>query len=291
MRHFFLPIIYLTLFFSGPCGFLEALEIELTGGINNTAFDPEVYIHSAETTDIPQFESFPCIIGDFSIKNDISNVLGYNINIARDSILQNSLTGKMKVNTENINLEFGVFFGINDDFTKPDLGILGGIELVFPGAIFLSVNGSTSLGFINKQMGNNNRETAGAKFGFWLPNLLPVFSADIKAYTREEEDALVIRDELIRFMFSADIFAKNFPLTICIGAGYDILTRFYESDNYNNIELKAMFAGLDIKWQMARQFRFIAGFEMPVYIFEPAENKPEIFNLFKAHGGFALTFF
>jgi len=283
MKCSFVPILCFSLLVSAP--FLEALEIELTGGINNTAFDP------AETAKTTQFESYQYISGDFSLKSDISNVLGYNIQVTRDPVLQNNLIGKISASTENINLEFGAFFGINDDFTKPDLGITGGIKLIFPGILFLSANGSTSLGIKNESMGNYSRETAEAKLGFWLPNLLPVFCADIKTYTREEENSLVIKDELVRFMFSADIFAKNFPLIIRIDTGYGILSRTYEDTNSQSVELKNIFAGLEIKWQIVRQFRLIAGFEMPVYIFEPAENKPDVISLFKAYGGFAFTFF
>ena len=298
MKYFFLPIIFFTLFLSGPCLFLDALEIELTGGINNMAFDPEKKLHTSGPAEVPsgksqiqQIEGFPYVIGDFSLKNDISDVLGYNIQILRDPILQNNLIGKMTVNTENINLEFGAFFGIDDDIKKPDIGILGSIELIFPGIIFLSVNGSTSLGIKNELMGNNSRETAGAKLGFWLPNILPIFSAEIKTYTREEENSLIIRDELVRFIFSADIFAKNSPFTLRIDAGYETFNRSYESETSQKAELKAVFAGFEIKWQIIRQFRLIAGFEMPLFIIEPEKNTPSTISLFKAYGGLAFTFF
>ena len=285
MRQLFLPLIFLIILLSGPRRFLEAQEIEITGGINNFAFDP------AETGQIQQFEGFPCIIGDIFLSNNINNILGYKFNITRDPVIRNYLNGNMTVNTENVNLEFGAFFGIDDTFKKPDFGIAGSIELIFPGIIFLSVNGSTSVDIVNQFLGNNNRETVQARFGFWLPNLLPVLSAEIKTYTREEENSLIIRDESIRLMFSADIFAKNMPLIIRIDAGYDTFTRSYESENFNNVEFKNVFAGLEIKWQIIRQLRLIAGFEMPVYIIEPSVNPPNIINLFKAYGGLALTFF
>ena len=294
MKSLLLPIVYFALLLSGPFHFLQAREIELTGGINNLAYNPEYNLSDStevQTAQILQFEDYRKIIGNFSLKNEISDVLGYKIKITRDSILQNNLIGNIIVNTENLNLEFGAFFGISDDFKKPDLGITGGLELIFPGIIFLSVNGSTSLSIKNELMGNYNRETAGAKFGFWLPNLLPVFSADIKTYAREEENSLIIKDELIRFMFSVDIFAKNFPLLIHLDAGYGILSRTYKNGNSDSFEIKNIFAGLEIRWQIIRQFRLIAGFEMPVYIIEPAKNAPDFFSLYKAYGGFALTFF
>ena len=284
MRRLFLSIIYLSLFLLGPGRFLEALEIELSGGINNLAFD------STEIAQIQQFEGFPYIFGDFSLKNDITDVLGFDIHFSRDPILQYNMNGKIIINTNYFNMEFGTFFGM-DEFLKPDFGILGGLELVFPGIFSLSVDGSTSMGIKNEVLGNNNRETAGARLGFWLPNLHPALSAKIKAYTREEENSLIIRDELIRLMLSADIFAKNSPVIVRIDAGYDILSRSYENGNFYGIKSETVFAGFEIKWQIIRQLRLSAGFEMPVYIIEPAVNPPGIFSLFKAYSGFVFTFF
>ncbi|MCL2244913.1 MAG: hypothetical protein FWC03_10685 [Treponema sp.] len=285
MRNIILPIIYITLIFYGPAAILEASEIELTGGINNMAFD------SAETSQIPQFEGSQYIIGDLKLDNSINNVLGYNLHYSRDPVLQNNVTGKIWANTKNLNLEFGVFFGIDDKFKKMDLGISGGIELLFPGILFLSFNGSTSIDIKNEYFANNNRQTMEAKFGFWLPNLLPVFSADIKTYTREEENSLILRDELIRLMFSTEIFAKNFPVIFRIDAGYDILSHSRENGNSGSTELKYVFAGLEMKWQLIRQIRLIAGFEMPVYFIESEKNLADLIHLYKAYGGFALTFF
>lgn len=294
MNRFFSRIIYLLLFLLTPCLLPGALEIELTAGLNNMAFNPDRVTAHGEDADSGEFEGFQFIYGDLRLTGDISDKMGFKVHAARDNILQNSLSGKVTANTGNINVEFGSFIGISDDLEKPDAGITGGIELLYPGIVSLSLNGSSSLGVQNEFMSNNSRETAEIKLGFWLPHLIPVISAGTKSFTRQPEDSAVIRDELIRLQFSVDIFAKNIPVTVRIDAGYEIFTRSYKNGNSGTDDkLTAIFAGFETKWQITKPLRIIAGFEMPVYCKaeEPMKDPESIFSLYKFHGGIAYTFF
>ena len=193
-----------------------------------------------------------------------------------------------------INIEFGPFVGISDIHEKPDFGITGSIDLTLPGIVFFSINGSSSIGSNLEFMGNNNRETGEIKLGFWAPYIVAAFSINTKSLTRQLENSLELRDELIRFQFSADFHAKNFPLILRIDAGYEILSRSYKLENSEKIdELGAVFGGIEAKFQVLRQMHIIAGMEVPLHYNAkaPMESPANIFSLYKIKAGVSYTFF
>jgi hypothetical protein len=298
MKRSFFSIFCLGLLIFGPLG-LEALEIEFTGGLNNLTFHPDrVKTAHGESANYRQFSGYPYGFGDFYLKNDISNdvfgVLGFSVHASRDNILRNSIGGSLFANTEFFRMEFGLFLGAGDRLEIPNAGITGSLEFMYPGIFFLSVNGSSTLGAQFDFTGNNSRESFEFKLGFWLPNVIPAFSISTKNYTDHPEDSIVIYDELVRFHFDVDIFAKNFPVVFRVNVGYEILKRSYRREDSNiTDELRAIYAGLEVKWQITKPVRIIAGFETPVSLWavQPMQNPANIFSLYKFHGGFSYTFF
>ena len=293
MKRSFFSIICLGLLLSGPFG-LGALEIELTGGLNNLVFNPDRVTAHGQSADSMQFSGYPYVFGDFYLKNDISGTFGFNLHASRDSILRNSIGGSISANSDFLNVEFGVFSGMGDKAEMPYAGISGSLEVMYPGIIFMSINGSSTLGSQLGFSSNSSRETFELKLGFWLPNAIPAFSVSTKNFTGHPEDSVEIYDELARFQLGIDIFAKNFPVTFHVDAGYEILKRSYRRGDSNDTdELHAVYTGLEAKLQITKPLRIIAGFEMPVYSWaeQPMKDPENIFSLYKFRAGFSYTFF
>ena len=78
-------VIFMIICFLGLSGLKPAgaLELELTAGLNQKTFPNE-------TSPVTEIEPFPFIIGNFSLKNEISSYLSWVFHIERDNIWQNS---------------------------------------------------------------------------------------------------------------------------------------------------------------------------------------------------------
>ena len=294
MKRLFFLFICLNLLFLGVSAQPGALEIELTGGLNNLTFHPDRITAHGQSDEFREFEGYPYILGNFLIKGDINEKLSHEIRLYRDNILQNNISWKLSTNMDYFNLEFGPFAGMGDKLEKPDLGVTGGLELSLPGIVFLAINGSSTLSLGFDFLGNSTRETAEVKLGFWIPNIITTFSVSIKNFTRQPNEFLILQDELIRYMLNADLYGKNAPLIFSLWAGYET---FYRSYNWGNTEtsdrMDAIFAGAELRWKFSRQFSVIGGFELPVYVFEtkPMELPAKYFTLYNFNAGVSFTFY
>jgi len=295
MKHIFLTILCFGLLLFGHTRVLDALEIELTGGINNMTYHPDRVTAHGVSTNYKKFQNYPYGFGDLHIKNEISDKLDFDIHLSRDNILQNTLSGKIKTTTDYFNIEFGPFAGMIDSFSKPEMGIMGNIQFSYPGIAFLSVGGSSSIGSNQPFLSANTRETYEAKAGIWLPGIIPSLSYSFKSFSKHHEDAVVIRDELTRIQISVDFFAKNSPVLLVFDAGLETLTRTYISSYYSEIsdELTAAYAGANIKWQISKPLKLIVGFEIPLVYSakEPMKDPDNRFKLYKFSGGLSYTVF
>jgi hypothetical protein len=281
--------------FFGHVGLLSSLEIELTGGMNNMTFHPDRVFAHAVSQNHKKFQNYPYGLGDLHVKGEVSSKMDFDIHVSRDNILQNTLYGKIKTTSDFFNIEFGPFIGVPDEITGLEAGIMGSMLVSYPGIVFLSVGGSSSLGSDFDFLSNNNRETYEVKAGIWLSGIIPSISISSKKYSKHLEDSLVIRDELSRITVSVDFFKKDFPLIFTFSGGLETLTRSYASDYYSEItdELSAVFAGINLKWQITRPLRLIAGFEIPVTYSAkaPMTDPDDRFKLYKFSCGVSYNFF
>jgi len=295
MKHTLLTIICLGVLLFGHIVSLGALEIELTGGINNMTFHPDRVTPHNESTNYKQFQEYPYGYGDLQIKGEVSDKMDFNIRFSRDNILQNTFFGMIKTTSDYFNIEFGPFAGMTDELDKPEIGITGSIQFAYPGIAFLSVGGSSSIGTNFDFLSANFRETYEARLGLWLPGLIPSVSISSKNFSKHHEGSLVIRDELMRMQISVDFFAKNFPVLFTIDAGMETLTRSYARNNYPEVkdELTAIYAGANAKWQITKAFRIIGGFEVPITFEAKAkmQDPDNRFKLYKFTGGISYTVF
>jgi len=263
----FLAVFYCCLLIFCKFGLLGALELELTGGLN------EMSLESSE---------MPLIIGNLNLRGDISTAWAFGLNIERDNIMQNTIDFRLKTRKEVFAFEFGILGGINNDFDNIDVGILGSMEITWPKVLFLSVGGSSTIGSQFDFMGENFRESACAKLGFWLPFAILTFSADTKSYCNAG-----ILDNLLRYQLSIDFFNKTSSVNFRIDAGQQTLTKgVYGSEP--DMELTAFFAGLNLQFNVSKHLRFIMGGEMP---FSLEETPYDLMTMFKAYGGFRISFF
>jgi len=294
MKRYFLSSFWLAALLLVSFGPIGALEVEFTGGINNFTFHPDRVTAHKESTNYKTFQEYPFGYFDLTIKGEVSEKMGINIHAQRDNILRNSLNAIVWANMDYLSVEFGPFIGIGDRADKPDLGVTGSIQVAYPGIAFFSVHGTSSLGVGYEFMSKNHREVLETRLGFWLPNMIATLSAGSKRYTNQLEEK-TIRDELARFMFSADFYNKNLPLRVRFDIGYEVLSRFYGYGSAREIndELNAVFLGLDVRWQFSRNMRFIAGFEIPVYYtaVEPMTSPKTHGELYKFTAGVAYTTF
>jgi len=295
MKHKFLTIICLGLLLFGHIGVLGALEIELTGGVNNMTFHPDRVTAHGVSTNYKKFQEYPYGFGDFHVKGEISSKMDFDIHLSRDNILQNTLAGKIKTTSDYFNIEFGPFIGMIDNIGKPEAGITGSMQFAYPGIAFFSVGGSSSLGSNINFLSPNTRETYEVKAGIWLPGIIPSLSISSKSFSKHLEDTALIKDVLSRVQISADFFAKNFPLVLTVDAGMETLTRSYSSDYYAEItdELSALYIGATARWQITKPFRLIVNFEIPLTYSakEPMKDPDNNFKLYKFSCGISYTVF
>ena len=295
MKHRFLQYICLGLFFAGSLSFLGALEIEFAGGVNNLTFHPQSELEYGEGN--RRLQAYPYGLLNLIIRGDLSGILSYDISIERDNILQNSITGALITRTDNFRFEFGLFMGISDKFDTPDMGFTGNIEFTLPGIGYLSLSGSSTLGDYMAFTSNNRRETAEIKLGYWLlDNFILTLSAETKSFTRHygTPNLTAIRDQLTRYQFSIEYYDKNSPYTVRLDTGYETLSRAYTRGNRipAKDELNALFAGVELNWQITHPIRIKAGIEIPINItpVAPLTVAPGL-GFFKAYAGITYSFF
>jgi hypothetical protein len=295
MKQTFLTIICLGLLLFGHIRPISALEIELTGGINNMTFHPDRVTPHNESTNYKKFQEYPYGYGDLQIKGEVSDKMDFNIRFSRDNILQNTFIGSIKTTSDYFNVEFGPFAGMIDELSEPEIGITGSIQFAYPGIVFLSVGGSSSIGKNFDFLSANTRETYEVRLGLWLPNIIPSLSINSKNYSKHHKDSLVIRDELTRMQLSVDLFAKGFPVILTVDAGMETLTRSYARKNFPEVrdELTALYAGANIKWQITKALRLIGGFEVPITYEAKGKMKDpdDRFKLYKFTGGISYSVF
>jgi len=260
--------------------------MELTGGVNSMTWQSE------KITPGGNFLPLMYITGNLSFRGDISKSWSYSFNLERDNIFHNTFDFRFKTRTDYFGFEFGAFLGLTDTFEAPEIGILGSIEGIWPKILFVSVGGSSSIGTNFSITGDNFRESAEAKLGFWLPFAIPVLSASTKNFT-ENNGVLSIRNNLKRYQLSIEFFGKTSPVTLRVDGGYQILSRTYLRSTEKTDELRSFFAGLDFQFSVSKFLRFVIGGEMPFAVrpTAPLTSSGGSWTMFKAYGGMIIRFF
>ena len=291
MKRLFLSIFVLLLLASGV-GLVGAIELEVMGGVDCFTFSPDKTSAYTEPDTEKQFTPYIYGIVNMSFRHDISESLNLSINYERDNLLQNSINALFGAKTDYFIVKFGPFLGLLDNFSIPDMGIIGNLELNLPGIVSLSISGSSTLGSQFDLTSQTYRETAGLKLGFWIENAIPSFSAVIKYISRQPEESVVINDTLFKYFFNMELFDKNSSISGFFNLGYQSLKRNYKrGDLVFSDELSSWLAGLGISWQIITPLCIKAGFEIPFFISatEPMTVTQESLLYSKIYAGVVYT--
>jgi len=277
----------LSLFMVSQVGLLGALEFEFKGGTDSMTWQPDI------STANGIYNPYTFFIGNLNLRDEISSAWAYSFNFERDNTLWNTIDFRLKTRTDYFGFEFGTYIGISDAFGAHEMGILGSMEVTWPGILFCSIGGSSTVGAQFDFTGDDFRETAELKLGFWLPFVMPMLSISTKSFTEHIND-WVFRTALTRFQLSAEFFGKTSPVAFTFLAGYQTLTRDFIVPTYKDPtdEMSSVFVGFDFQYSIVKNFRLIIGGEVPVTLI-PSDHlrlQNEIMSM-KYYGGFIFSIF
>jgi hypothetical protein len=274
-------------------GLVHTLDLGVAAGAGNMVFDPESR-HSLGANK-ETFEEHHLPWGYVDISGEFSGRFGYSLRMEQDLLLRRRLLGRGGLNLEFLQLEFGPFIGAFNTEEQPvNPGILGGLVLQYPGIIFGSLKIFSTLGSAVRQPGEYIQSGGEAAFGFYVPHVICTFSVNAKAFTQRVDDKLLVKDSLLRYQFSADMFSKIVPYTVRVDLGYQTLQRSCSGEGGGDTEtdeLRSIFAGFEGTWRIITPLKLILGLEMPLYFWgvQPLKSPDRSLILYRAHTGLIWT--
>ncbi|MDR1588220.1 MAG: hypothetical protein LBS57_12255 [Treponema sp.] len=285
-------VFLLLVFFPGPA---RALDLSAAAGAGNMVFDPES--EDPLGADKRAFEERHLPWAYVELSGEFSGPFDFSFRAEQDLLLGRRILGRGGLNLEYLRLEFGPFIGAFNTEEQPiNPGILGGLVLQYPGIIFGSLKVFSTLGSTLRQPGEYIQSGGEAGFGFYVPHAICFLSVNAKTFTRRMSDELLVKDSLIRYQLSADMFSKIVPYTVRVDLGYQALTRSYSGESAGGStetdELRSVFAGFEGTWRIRVPLKLILGLEMPLYSWavQPLKNPDRYSVLYRAHAGFIWTF-
>ncbi|MDR1899487.1 MAG: hypothetical protein LBQ55_05725 [Treponema sp.] len=281
-------LISLVCILSGP---VFSLELTLRGGAGNMTFDPGLRGPLGPAG--AAFDNYVYPYGRLSVDGSFSELLSYHAALDRDPILRNRVTGEVELKLHFLRFSFGPVispFNTGESLISP--GFSGRLELQFPGIIFGSLEASSNFGTALANTGDFLQQSGGAALGFWVPNVVCAFQINTRSFSERISRALLIKDELTRYQFRADVFSKNVPYTIRVDLGYQSLKRAYSGGNADTTdEFESIYLGFEGTYRIVPRIKIILGVEMPVYSWgaSPLKGPSRSDVLFNAHAGLNWT--
>ncbi|MDR2312985.1 MAG: hypothetical protein LBE02_00435 [Spirochaetaceae bacterium] len=241
---------------------LGALDFSAVAGAGNLSFDRE----SRAPMGAKEFSGHPYPLGRIGISGDFSDLFGFSVFFQRDPVLGNILEGILQLDTGYLSFSLGPLFSIsNTRGTIFSPGITTGMRLGIPGIIFIEVKGMGNLGSFSEE-GDYAIESSSAALGFWLPHLVNTLSVSVKKFGLLREMDLFTGDQVWRFCYRGEIYAKNVPYTIFIDMGYQTLTRSYTDQGLETSDhIRSIFLGFEASVKVRPLFALVFGAEIPLY--------------------------
>ncbi|MDR1948456.1 MAG: hypothetical protein LBQ38_03620 [Spirochaetaceae bacterium] len=282
-------VICLILF--GIVSYTPALDLRISGGLGNNAFDPARKLPLGTNTFSPHY--YPRILVD--LEGDFSNYITFGASFERDPILRNRLGGTVGLKAGYVHLDMGPFMGVFNSADKAvNPGISAAVRLEIPGILYGTAMTASTIGANMNVPGNYIQSEGEAALGVWVPFALTVFSIRTRSYTEQKTSELSLSDEQTRYQLGTEIFAKNMPYTIRVDIGYQSLRRTYAivSEGPETNELRSVYAGFEGVFTITPMLKLLVGMEMPVYNWgqQPLKGPPSNTVLFDLHTGVILTF-
>jgi hypothetical protein len=282
---FFLVAVIIT----GP---LHAVDLRFFGGMGNLSFDAER--ETAFSSEGKRFEPNSYPFGLISLEGEYSDRVDYKVSFVRDPVLRNRMLASAGFTFSFLRLEAGPFMGLfntGEQVISP--GVTAALGLEFPGILFGSLKGASTIGSLALFSGDFIQEAGEIAVGFWVPYVVCTLSISDKSFTERKTEDLLIKDEHIRYQFRADVFTKNVPYTVRVDLGYQSLKRSYSPDGKDSEtdELKSVYAGFEGTYRITPAFQFILGAELPVYVWgeKPLKGPERETVMYQFHAGFVWT--
>ncbi|MDR1107126.1 MAG: hypothetical protein LBL44_12285 [Treponema sp.] len=263
---FWFPL-FLSAFFAAAAGTAGSLELRLEGGAGNISFDPgqDHPVGGGRFTPRTYPLAFAGLSGAFN------GTISWEAAWERDPVLRNRVKAGLGLDFSFVRIEAGMIlspFNTPEKILSP--GAAGGLTFEWPGVIFGTVRGSSTLGSSLSFPGDYIQETGEIILGFWVPNVVCSLSFSSAAFSRRFSELVLIKDQRTRYQFSADVHAKNVPYTILVNMGYQSLKRSYTPAGFasgftEDDELRSVYLGAEGTWRVITDLRILAGVEMPVY--------------------------
>ncbi|MDR2768623.1 MAG: hypothetical protein LBB82_09910 [Treponema sp.] len=266
---------------------LFALDLTVTGGFGNFAFDPK----DKHEIGGGEFDGNYAASGKIELTDTLSDLFRFTTALERDPVLRNSLGGELEIGVENFSFAIGPFFGIfnSSDYFKP--GISTSLEIVFPGIIFGRIDAGATLQGVDGE-GDYSTLSSEIAVGFWLPHLVNIISLATKKFSIQETGYLYTEDSLWRFQYRGEIHSKSNNYIVAIDIGYQTLRRSYEAASAASYdEVRAVFLGFDASITVKPLLTILLGLESPVYFWGKAPLERGGRSLFfQAMAGFRYRF-
>jgi hypothetical protein len=277
---------------------LPALELRAGGGMDNQTFDRG----RTGPLGAGNYDANPLVTGSAELSGDFADYFHFNAGYERDPLLRNLVKANVGMRRGYFNLELGPFMGIfNSGARGPNPGLSFRAGLEYPGRVFLTLGGASTLGAGLSAAGDYAQQWGEAILGFYVPYVTCSLLVNTRTYKEMENPGLVLKDERTRYGFRAEVVSKSYPYMVRVDAGFQTLKRSYEGEifdpaapsftrTFDTDEIRAIYLGLEVNYQVAQRWRIFLGGEMPVYTWGASPLKKEKGAVFfQVSGGFIWT--
>jgi hypothetical protein len=282
--------IVICILFLGSGFRIFGLDLRISGGLGNNAFDPARQLPLGTEAFSPHY--YPRVLID--MEGDYSNLITFGAFFERDPILRNRLGGTVGLRAGYVRLDMGPFLGLFNSASKAiNPGISAAVKLEIPGILYGAATTASTIGANLNIPGSYVQGEGEAALGVWVPYALVVFSVQTRTYAEQTSPELNRSDAQTRYQLGAEIFAKNMPYTVLVNIGYQSLKRTYvESGESAADELKSVYAGFEGVFTISPLLKILAGLESPAYSWgeRPLRGPSVKTMLFDAHVGVILSF-
>ncbi|MDR3343092.1 MAG: hypothetical protein LBT14_09990 [Treponema sp.] len=205
-------------------------------------------------------------IGSIALSQNLTNILGFNLNFDRDALLINRLFVRATLDWRFIGLEVGPSFGLfnlNIATISPALSMI--VKLTIPPGI---VSGlfrlDTSLGRQPNNPGDYTQDYREIRVGLLLPFFLLTLSMSGRDLI-EKKDQYDISSSWIRYNLSAEFHKKDFPFAFRLDVGYQQLKWIYTVAQPVDYTYGDVYVGLEVSYRIWSRVKLFLGVEVPVF--------------------------
>ncbi|MDR3170612.1 MAG: hypothetical protein LBU17_03170 [Treponema sp.] len=205
-------------------------------------------------------------IGSIALAQNLTNILGFNLNFDRDALLINRLFVRATLDWRFLGLEAGPAFGLfnlNIATISPALSMIVKLNIP-PGIVSGLFRLDTSLGRKPNNPGDYTQDFREIRVGLRIPFFLVTFSMSGRDLI-EKKDEYDISSSWIRYNLSAEFYKKDFPFTFRLDVGYQQLKWIYTMEQPVDYTYGDVYVGLELSYRIWSKVKLFLGVEVPVF--------------------------